>query len=179
MAAKGKGAAEGVPDGKGSDRVAPARMGLSPGVLVLGMAMLFIATMGSAFLAVTFLGRTNAKAPANQTSGPAAPKKETKELGPTYAVGNFTVNLSDEGDRLYVKAGVAVEASSQEVVAELTARDPQLKDIVIAVLSSRTMADIASAEGKESVKREIRDAMNRLLAKGKVRGVFFTEFVFQ
>ncbi|MDI6870359.1 MAG: flagellar basal body-associated FliL family protein [Bacillota bacterium] len=154
-----------------------ARVGLNPGILILGVALLFIASMGSAFLAVTFLGRSSATPKA---SAPATEEaKKASQFGPAQEIGSFTVNLADEGERLYLKAGVAVEVSNAEAGAELTSRDPQVKDIVLSVLSSRTMAEVAKPEGREAVKKEIRDRINRLLTKGKVRNVFFTEFVFQ
>ncbi len=150
--------------------------GLSPGLLILGVALLFIATMGSAFLAVTFLGRSGG---GQKEAAPAASEaKAAVQFGPAVQIGSFTVNLAGEGER-YLKTGVAVEVSGPDAQTELTNRDPQVKDIVIAVLSAKTMAGVASQEGKEAVKREIRDRINRLLSKGRVRNVFFTEFVFQ
>lgn len=180
MAGKGKGeAGEGKADKAAEKPQTAARWGLSPGMIILGTALLFIATMGSAFLAVTFLGKANGNAPATVAEMAAQEKKAAQQMGPTQEIGNFTVNLADVNERFFVKAGVAVEASDEEAAAELTTRGPQLKDIVIGVLSSRTMADISNPDGKEAVKKEIRDKINRLLPKGKVRNVFFTEFVFQ
>ncbi|MGE5552333.1 MAG: flagellar basal body-associated protein FliL [Betaproteobacteria bacterium] len=151
--------------------------GLTPGLVMLGVALVFIATMGSAFLAVTFLGRNGGgqQAPASAAEQP----KAQDQFGPTQAIGDFTVNLADDGERVYLKAGVAVELSNAEAQTELTSRDPQVKDIVISVLSAKTMVEVAGRDGKEVVKKEIRDRLNRLLTKGRVRNVFFTEFVFQ
>jgi flagellar FliL protein len=159
--AKGKGGVSGGP---------------AVGLLILGVALLFMATMGSAFLAVTFLGRSGGGP--KGTPPVASETKAAAQFGPAVEVGNFTVNLAGEDGR-YLRTGVAVEVSGAEAQAEVAARAPQVKDIVIAVLSVQTMAEVANQEGKEAVKREIRDRINRLLSKGRVRNVFFTEFVVQ
>jgi flagellar FliL protein len=156
--------------------------GLNPGMIIAGIALLLVATMGSAFLAVMFLGKTvpvgGPKAEDAAKAGEGA-GTEAARFGPTHEVGNFTVNLADPGERVFVKAGVSVELSNSEAGVELASRDPQVKDIVISVLSSRNMGDVSSYEGKEALKKELTEKINRLLTKGKVRSVFFTEFVFQ
>lgn len=165
--------------GKGQEAVGKSKkiLGFSPGLLIFGVALLLIASMGSAFLAVTFLGKSSGEGKA--AAAEAEAKKKKPEVGPTQEVGNFTVNLADTGERVYVKAGVAFELASAEVQAELTGREAQVKDAVIMVLGAHTQADVAAPEGKERIKVEIRERVNKLLGTGKVRNVFFTEFVFQ
>lgn len=155
-----------------------SRLGLTSGLVILGFALVLISAMGSAFLAVTFLGK-GASGPKAEAAAGTGGAKEASQFGPTQELGNFTVNLADSGSGAFVKAGVSVEVSNAETVAELTSRDPQVKDIVISVLSARTMGEVATPQGKEALKREIRERINGLLTKGKVKGVFFTEFVFQ
>lgn len=83
----------------------------------------------------------------------------------------------------------------KEFQAQIKKYSPALEDTVTVVLSSRTYADVQSAEGKESVKKEIKDRVNRLL-EGEpepnpkpstclisypphVTNVYFSEFVVQ
>lgn len=182
MAGKGGAEAGGKPEKAPEKAAAAAKAGgLNPGMIALVIALLLIATTGSAFMAVVFLGRAGGTGDGAAKAEQAAKRAEAKaaQFGPTHEIGNFTVNLADPGERLFIKAGVSVELSNAEAGAELTSRDPQVKDIVISVLSSRTMADVSSYEGKEAVKKDILGRINRLLTKGKVRSVFFTEFVFQ
>ncbi|MGE5507370.1 MAG: flagellar basal body-associated protein FliL [Chitinophagales bacterium] len=169
--------AEGASKGQETLGKAKGGLGFSPGLLILGVAALLVASMGSAFLAVTFLGKTAGAAKPAATAEGEAPKKA--EVGPTQEVGNFTVNLADAGERVYIKAGVAFELSNAEAQAELTSREAQVKDIIISVLGAHTQADVAALAGKEKIKGEIRDRVNKLLSKGRVANVFFTEFVFQ
>jgi flagellar FliL protein len=85
--------------------------------------------------------------------------------------------------------------NEKEFQAQIKKYTPALEDTVTVVLSSRMYADINSAEGKESVKKEIKDRVNRLL-EGEhepepkpsvcvltypphVTNVYFNEFVVQ
>ena len=85
--------------------------------------------------------------------------------------------------------------NEKEFQAQIKKYTPALEDIVTVVLSSRMYADISSAEGKESVKKEIKDRVNRLLENEHepepkpsvcviaypphVTNVYFSEFVVQ
>jgi len=57
---------------------------------------------------------------------------------------------------------------------------PSLEDAVVTVLSSKTSVELASAEGKDAAKREIRDRCQRILAGDEtITNVYFTDFVMQ
>lgn len=57
---------------------------------------------------------------------------------------------------------------------------PALEDSVVTILSSRTYQDLASIDGKELVKREIKDRCQRILGESEtLTNVYFTEFVIQ
>jgi flagellar FliL protein len=85
--------------------------------------------------------------------------------------------------------------TDKEFQAQIKKYTPALEDTVTVILSSRVYSDIQSAEGKESVKKEIKDRVNRLL-EGEpepdpapstcviaypphVTNVYFSEFVVQ
>jgi flagellar basal body-associated protein FliL len=85
--------------------------------------------------------------------------------------------------------------TEKDFQAQIKKYTPALEDIVTVVLSSRMYSDINSAEGKESVKKEIKDRVNRLLENEHepepkpsvcvitypphVTNVYFSEFVVQ
>lgn len=57
---------------------------------------------------------------------------------------------------------------------------PAIEDAVIGVLSSKTYAEVATAEGREQVKREIKDRVQRVVGdEQQVTNVYFTDFVVQ
>lgn len=147
------------------------RIQIDTGTAIFAIALLILAVVGASF--TTYLFFRNATPPSPEM-------KEREELGPTAKIGDFTVNLADEGVvRHYVRTGVVLEVTNQQTLLELGQRDPQIKDAIISVLSSKTTADIRTPEGKAALRQEIADRINAFLNNGRVRRVYFTDFVFQ
>jgi flagellar FliL protein len=68
----------------------------------------------------------------------------------------------------------------KEFLARIKKYTPAMEDAVNTVLSSKTSAELGSAEGKEAAKGEIKARLQRVLgAEETVTNVYFTEFVMQ
>lgn len=105
----------------------------------------------------------------------------TEEIGPLVSLGQeIIVNLTSEaGFEHYLKIQVTLEVDGEKAQADVTKRVPQIRDMVISILSSKTKEKISEKEGKDSVRSEIINSINRSLTIGKVRQVFFEDFVIQ
>ena len=112
--------------------------------------------------------------------GAALDKQEgTLEATSGYAVplDYFLVNLAeDQGQKLF-KVQMEFEVDNADVQEEINKRMPQIRDIIIILLSSKTYSQISSPKGKERLKEEIRDTVNSFLIKGKINKVLFTQFI--
>lgn len=91
----------------------------------------------------------------------------------------FLVNLADKESRRYLKLKVELEVENDSAAKELEKSVPRLRDAVILLLSSKTYLDLASVEGKQRLKEEIRQRIRALPGGSRVNDVFFTEFVAQ
>ena len=101
------------------------------------------------------------------------------EVGPIYPLDQFIVNLvSNNADR-YLKCKISFELDSPDLQQELDKKLPAIRDIVINILSSKTVEEIQTAKGKEKLKEEIKRKVNQILTTGEIRHVYFTEFVIQ
>jgi flagellar protein FliL len=112
-------------------------------------------------------------------SGGHAPSSE--ELPAIFAMEPFVVNIRDNSDVRYLKLKVEFEvvAEGKEVKAELDPYLPQLKDSILMLLTSKTMDEVKDVAGKSRLKQEIMSSACRILPRGKVTKVFFTDFVIQ
>ncbi len=100
-------------------------------------------------------------------------------IGETYALDTFVVNIRDgERDR-YLKLKAELELSGSETAEEIAQRLPQIRDLVISLLGSKSFEDIRTIEGKNFLREELLLRVNSLLSTGSVNRVFFTEFVVQ
>ncbi len=107
---------------------------------------------------------------------------EKPELGPIQSVGEFIVNLADPTESHYLRANVVLEmdyGSSLKLAEEVDKRMPQIKDIVIATMGSKTSIQLSDPENREALKQELKDKINAILNRGQLARVYFTSFAIQ
>jgi len=127
-------------------------------------------------------------------------------MGVMIDTGTKVVNLADPGGRRFLRATVVVEvapppkesaehaadsshaaeggaaAESPAVVAlraEINQKMPIINDALNSLLTSKTFEQIYTLEGKETLRNEIKEELNRRLPEFGVITVYFTEFVVQ
>lgn len=107
-------------------------------------------------------------------------KKEVAEESMIVPLDTVIVNLCGSGGRRYLKAKINLEARDEDVKKKIEARSVQIKDRLISILSSKTLEDAEGLEGQESLRREIKDAVDVVLkVEDGILQVYFTEFVIQ
>ncbi|WP_457598336.1 flagellar basal body-associated protein FliL [Hydrogenimonas sp.] len=106
-------------------------------------------------------------------------RSDDMTVGPMYPLDKFTVNLMSENGRRYLVAKMNLEEDGEELTPELDKKTPLIRDIVISILSSKTVEEITTAKGKAKLKDEIMAQINKHLEDGEIRHIYFTEFVIQ
>jgi flagellar protein FliL len=101
------------------------------------------------------------------------------EVGLMFPLETFTVNLLSESGRRYLKCEINLEMGGKELSPELEEKKPVFRDIIIRILSSKSLEEISTAKGKEKLKEQIVNELNLRLKDGKVKNVYFTDFVVQ
>lgn len=110
--------------------------------------------------------------------GKGEEKKKGAEFGKMVTLEQFTVNLSVPGSTTpkFVRVNVSLEVPTDESEQEVTVKMPQVRNTIIDLFNSKRPGDMATAEGRDYLKEEIRNAINGFMVTGKVKGVFFTNF---
>jgi len=101
------------------------------------------------------------------------------EVGPMFPLDGFTINLLSDSGRRYLKVTINLELKDEETAAELEAKSPVIRDIMIRVLTSKTLEEIATAKGKDKLKDQLVNQINLRLQDGEIKNVYFVEFVIQ
>ncbi len=101
------------------------------------------------------------------------------EIGLMFPMDTFTVNLLSESGRRYLKVEMNLEIDGEELAAELDNKKAVIRDIIIRLLSSKSLDEISTAKGKDKLKEQITDQLNLRLRDGHINNVYFTEFVIQ
>jgi len=147
-------------------------------IIVLLLILLIVGGLVAYFL---LSGDEN---PADQQQQPQKVEKKKKvsdmtEIGPIYPLDQFIVNLVSNNSTRYLKCKIDLELDSQELQQEVDKKLPAIRDLIIRILSSKTVEEIQTAKGKEKLKEEIKRKINEMLTTGEIRHVYFTEFVIQ
>ena len=142
---------------------------------VIGVAVWFLLLKG---------GEEGADATGGKSHGAEKPAKKKSHgddltMGPVFAIDNLVINLMSEGGTKYAKISLGLELDAQELAPEMLAKKALATDIVIAVISARTSEELMTMKGKETVKNEIMEKINERLKDGRVKNVYFTNFIVQ
>ncbi len=147
--------------------------------IIIGIVVVILAAGG-------YIGWTKfikQPAEAKETVGKTASVQQSEQsgdsIGQVFDLETFLVNLADRGGKRYLKTKISLELSSELAVEEATARMPQLRDGILLLLSSKSMEEIQGIEGKIALRSELVMRVNQILKQGKVRNLYFTEFVIQ
>lgn len=116
----------------------------------------------------------------------AAPKHEEPIGPPVFSVLDpFVVNLANPDDGRYLQIGITYELKGPAAAEEIKNYTPIIRSRILIVLSSKTVADLTSIEGKQRLMDELVDLARVTLhgdghdpSKG-VRDVHFSSFVIQ
>ena len=101
-----------------------------------------------------------------------------QEIGPTYDLGDFVVNLSGTRGYQIIQADIVVEISNEDTREELDRREPQIRDAVIRILRRQSTEDLEEP-GTDQIKEEIINKVNNMLSDGQLTNVWFTRMVIQ
>ena len=110
---------------------------------------------------------------------PAKPPRGLEAVGAMLQVKDIVVNPSGTNGTRYLCTTVALEISNPLVEEEANAREAQVRDLLIEILSRRTVAELSSLEMRDHIRDEIERSVNQLLTSGNIDGVYFSNFVLQ
>jgi len=151
--------------------------------IALGVLVLGALTAGSFFLVVDVIGPALGPPEAEPVKGTPADeevKPEPEQPGLTYKIDDMVVNPVDTWGRRFLRLGVAFETKDgPAVIAELSTRDPQVRDILIREFSSRTLEELTDPTVREEIRLSCIERINEYLTSGKISNMYFTDYVIQ
>lgn len=95
----------------------------------------------------------------------------------------FVVNFQEQGQLRFLQVTMEVMARDQEVLDAVKTHLPVIRNNLTLMLSSQSLENLASREGKEKVRAETLTEIQKILkeqtGKPGVEAVYFTSFVMQ
>jgi len=155
--------------------------------MIVGFVFIIVAGSGAAayFIAPRFLGKSEPKQVSEKVNESDAEKavqkaseEEKKEESVTVSMKPLVVNIQGSGGR-FLKVKMDMEAENKGTAQEIEERMAQIRDRLITILTERRASEISTLEGKRKLKQEIIRHSNRMLKAGRIKKVYFTDFVMQ
>ncbi|WP_297416937.1 flagellar basal body-associated FliL family protein [Clostridium sp.] len=157
----GKGKEKGENSGKGSNK------GLMIVLFILGLIVLGGATFGGVYIFM----KTNKTADAQQVV-----------VENTYMdLPEFTVNLADEGGKRYFKGEISLgyDKTKSKLTDELTTDQVVVKDDIIFYFKGQKADFINNVANEQAIKKQLMEAINKDLTKGKITDIRFKSMIVQ
>ena len=145
--------------------------------IIIGVVVLVLA--GGGYVGWTMLNPQPDQTGADGGQAPDTEAVKEIEVGAMFDMDPFVVNLNEAGGKRYLKSKIEIEFVGEDVRKELTNRLPQLRDVILLHLSSKTLDEIRSVDGKIELKNALIKRVNQVLKQGKIRNLYFTQFVIQ
>jgi flagellar protein FliL len=73
----------------------------------------------------------------------------------------FTVNLTSEASDRYLQVGIDLKVSAADIEGKVKLHLPEIRNGILLLLTSKKVDDLASIEGKNTLREEIRDIVNK------------------
>jgi flagellar FliL protein len=151
--------------------------------IIIGLLVLLLAVAGGAFFFLYSapsdekiaeeIAQEEAQEPKPQE------KKSEAEIGVTVPLKPFVVNLADPKARHFLKATIVLEVDSDKTKEEVDKLLPRIRNDIIMLLSSQTLEDVISIEGKVRLRDGIAARIGRIIGSEKLLNVYFDTFVVQ
>ncbi len=104
---------------------------------------------------------------------------QSSTIGPMVDISEFIVNIISDDVNHYVKASLTIELTNELVQEEVTKRMPQIRDSILLLVGNKTYEELQDLQGKKQLKAELTSKINGILQSGKVKAIYFTDFVVQ
>lgn len=96
-----------------------------------------------------------------------------------YAIDDIVVNPSGTGGSRFLSVSFGFELGNAKLASEFEAREPLVRDALITILSSKSVAQLTDAREKEIMRYQVKKRLEQLLKTDQLIGVYYTDFVLQ
>jgi flagellar protein FliL len=155
----------------------PEEGGKSKKKLIIIIVAVLVLLIGGGVGAFLFMGGEEEKISPEEEQ--AALEMQAKQVGPMVNIESFIVNILDDQESRYLKAAITLEVANEGVSMELTQRMAQIKDAILLLIGNKTFSELNDLQGKMQLRAELLNKVNSILLKGKVKRIYFTDFVVQ
>ncbi|MEW5995435.1 MAG: flagellar basal body-associated FliL family protein, partial [Candidatus Zixiibacteriota bacterium] len=96
-----------------------------------------------------------------------------------YTIQDIVINPAGTGGTRFLSVSFGFELGSTNLEADFVTREAAVRDALITILSSKTVAQLTDAREKEITRYQIKKRISDMLNTRELAGVYYTDFVLQ
>lgn len=154
--------------------------GMMQTAIVIALFQVVIA-VGAYFFIKTVVAPKMKNVPAQTEQGKSEKSgAQSGEAREVKLIENIVVNPAGTNGTRYLSTSIGLELDKTPEIAKLMEeKTAVIRDIIIAVLTSKTLEELSSAEGKDKIRTEIQSKLDEAIAPNKVYRIYFVDYVLQ
>ncbi len=95
-----------------------------------------------------------------------------------FTIESIVVNPAETGGTRYLSCSVSFEVA-KDAMGVFKEKEVKIKDILITILSSKTVDELADIKMRNDMRKQILAVVNRFVAPAQASAVYLTDFVLQ
>lgn len=96
-----------------------------------------------------------------------------------YNVDDVIINPANTNGKMLLLTSIGLDCEKEEVKKNLESKQIVVKDIIISVLSSKSVEQLSQMAYRDSIKIEITSRLKSQLPDAKINNVYFSKFIIQ
>jgi flagellar FliL protein len=96
-----------------------------------------------------------------------------------YSIRDIVINPAGTGGTRFLSVSIAFELETAELAHDFEAREPIVRDALITILSSKTVAQLTDPKQREITRYQIKKRISKIMRTDELAGVYYTDFVLQ
>jgi flagellar FliL protein len=165
--------------------------GRKKGSALMAVVAAVVMAGGGAFAGMSFLGPTVGQALASDPTAEAGGGHGDDGHGgdgygggggaelQVHVIDNLVVNPAGTNASRFLLASVALAPGELADVDDLAARDIEMRDVLLRLLGTKTVAELADIQNRSALTEEMAYALGEILGAGWVKRIYLPEFVIQ
>jgi flagellar FliL protein len=135
--------------------------------------------VGLFVLGPTLMPRAQAQAAAPSAHAKKDTAKEADAAKYLHVVDNLVLNPAGSGGTRFLMVNATFEMKESSGPERMKAHDPEVRDVLLYVLGTKTVEELADVTRREALKKELLVALQKQFPETGVLRIYFPQFVIQ
>jgi len=162
-----------------------------PKLLIIGLPVFVVQLVLVYFITANFLvnntqGSINRSSVEKNSTVKEQPSDSTAENNSSESSGNFIYNVDDvivnpanTNGKMLLLTSIGLDCEKEDTKKNLESKQIVVKDIIISVLSSKTVDQLSQMTYRDSIKTELTGKLKKQIPDAKINNVYFSKFIIQ